>query len=75
MSEKRTRYLAPRPKGMYCASNPYAKHGEGHNSVCICLCAWCVAERQAMGAPERAVEREYSLRVEPEQFTLGLEAA
>lgn len=75
MSDKRTRYLAPRPKGVRCVSNPYVRHGEGHNRVCVCLCAWCVAERQAMGEPERAPEGTDGLRAAPEQFTLALEAA
>lgn len=71
----KTRHLAPRPKGMRCVSNLYAAHGGGHNSVCVCLCAWCVAERQSLGLAARAIEDDYSLRLEPEQFTLALEAA
>lgn len=49
MPESRRRILAPRPKHVRCVSDPYAAHGEGHNRVCVCLCVYCVAEREAGG--------------------------
>jgi hypothetical protein len=47
----------PRPftaeRKRVCVSAPLVPHGVGHNSVCICLCRWCVEER-APSAPMQA---------------------
>jgi hypothetical protein len=45
--DRAARVLPQRPKHVRCFSDPYQRHGEGHNSVCVCHCVYCAAERNA----------------------------
>lgn len=43
------REVAPGIRVNGCFRDPSRPHGEGHNAVCVCACAWCVDERAAVG--------------------------
>lgn len=36
-----------------CWTAPFTPHGVGHNSVCVCNCRWCVAEREPAPTEQR----------------------
>lgn len=75
MSRERKRFLAPRPKGVRCVSDPFRAHGDGHNRVCVCLCSWCVAERAASAGIDAVVAADAAPQGDAMQFSLSLEAA